>query len=65
MQKDLVDLQAQYQTIKHEVLVAFKDMLLLYLLGKKPEQMKIQAHVHLRPHIHDTAHLDLRKVRTS
>lgn len=33
--------------------------ILLYLLGKKPEQIKVQAHAHLQPHIHDTAHLDL------
>src|SRR2546421_8614673 len=33
--------------------------ILLYILGKKPEQIKVQAHAHLQPHIHDTAHLDL------
>jgi predicted dehydrogenase len=33
--------------------------ILLYLLGKKPEQVKVQAHAHLQPHIHDVAHLDL------
>ena len=33
--------------------------ILLYLLGKKPEQIKVQAHAHLQAHIHDTAHLDL------
>src|SRR5438270_2828041 len=33
--------------------------ILLYLLGKKPQQVKVQAHAHLQPHIHDTAHLDL------
>jgi len=33
--------------------------ILLYLLGKKPERIKVQAHAHLQPHIHDTAHLDL------
>jgi predicted dehydrogenase len=33
--------------------------ILLYLLGKKPEQIKVQAHAHLQPGIHDTAHLDL------
>src|SRR6266702_7407794 len=31
----------------------------LYLLGKKPERIKVQAHAHLQPHIHDVAHLDL------
>lgn len=33
--------------------------ILLYLLGKKPERINVQAHAHLQPHIHDTAHLDL------
>lgn len=33
--------------------------ILLYLLGKKPQEIKVQAHAHLQPHIHDTAHLDL------
>src|SRR4051812_11725904 len=33
--------------------------ILLYLFGKKPQQIKVQAHAHLQPHIHDTAHLDL------
>ena len=33
--------------------------ILLYLLGKKPEQVKVQAHAHLQPHIHDIAHIDL------
>src|SRR6266700_1760325 len=33
--------------------------ILLYVLGKKPEQIKVQAHTHLQPHIHDIAHLDL------
>ena len=33
--------------------------ILMYLLGKKPEQIKVQAHAHLQQHIHDTAHLDL------
>src|SRR2546428_735984 len=33
--------------------------ILLYLLGKKPNQIKVQAHAHLQPHIHDMAHLDL------
>lgn len=34
--------------------------ILLYLLGKKPEQIYVNAHAHLQPHIHDIAHLDLR-----
>src|SRR5438552_14409983 len=33
--------------------------ILLYLLGHKPEQVSVQAHAHLQPHIHDIAHLDL------
>jgi predicted dehydrogenase len=33
--------------------------ILLYLLGKKPERIKVQAHAHLQSHIHDMAHLDL------
>jgi predicted dehydrogenase len=33
--------------------------ILLYLLGKKPEQIKVQAHAHLQRGIHDIAHLDL------
>jgi predicted dehydrogenase len=33
--------------------------ILLYLLGKNPEQIRVQAHAHLQPHIHDIAHLDL------
>ncbi len=33
--------------------------ILLYLFGKKPERIKVQAHAHLQPHIHDMAHLDL------
>src|SRR5258708_6270462 len=33
--------------------------ILLYLLGKKPEQISVQAHAHIRPHLHDVANLDL------
>src|SRR5712692_1047858 len=33
--------------------------ILLYLLGKKPEKIKVQAYAHLQPNIHDTAHIDL------
>src|SRR5579884_1533173 len=33
--------------------------ILRYLLGKTPERIKVQAHAHLQPHIHDIAHLDL------
>lgn len=33
--------------------------ILLYLLGKKPERIGVQAHAHLQSRIHDIAHLDL------
>ena len=33
--------------------------ILLYLLGQKPQHIKVQAHAHVQRHIHDTAHLDL------
>lgn len=33
--------------------------ILLYLLGKKPESIKVQAHAHLQRFIHDIGHLDL------
>src|SRR5437660_2976161 len=33
--------------------------ILLYLLGKKPDRVKVQAHAHLQSRIHDVAHLDL------
>lgn len=33
--------------------------ILLYLFGKKPEQIKVQAHAHVQPRIEDVAHLDL------
>jgi predicted dehydrogenase len=33
--------------------------ILLYLLGKKPERIGVQAHAHLQARIHDIAHLDL------
>jgi predicted dehydrogenase len=33
--------------------------ILLYLLDKKPERIKVQAHAHLQSHIEDVAHLDL------
>src|SRR5437868_11062423 len=33
--------------------------ILLYVLGMKPEQVKVQAHTHLQSRIHDVAHLDL------
>lgn len=33
--------------------------ILLYLLGQKPQQIKVQARAHLQPAIYDSAHLDL------
>jgi predicted dehydrogenase len=33
--------------------------ILLYLLGKKPEKIKVQAHAHVQSNIEDVAHLDL------
>lgn len=33
--------------------------ILLYLFGKAPQEIKVQAHAHLQSHIHDIAHLDL------
>lgn len=33
--------------------------ILLYVLGKKPERIKVQAHAHVQPQIEDVAHLDL------
>ncbi len=33
--------------------------ILLYILGKKPEQIRVQAHAHVQSYIHDVAHLDL------
>src|SRR2546429_2421266 len=33
--------------------------ILLYLLGEKPEDIRVQAHAHIQSGIHDMAHLDL------
>ncbi len=33
--------------------------ILLYVFGKKPDRIKVQAHAHLQSQIHDVAHLDL------
>ncbi len=33
--------------------------ILLYLLGRKPERITVQAHAHVQPQIQDVAHLDL------
>lgn len=40
-------------------LAAHDISILLYLLGKKPERITVQAHAHLQPQIHDVAHIDL------
>ena len=33
--------------------------ILLYLLGEKPQEIRVQAHAHVQSRIHDIAHLDL------
>jgi predicted dehydrogenase len=33
--------------------------ILLYLLGEKPQDIRVQAHAHIQSRIHDIAHLDL------
>ncbi len=33
--------------------------ILLYLLDRKPEKIKVQAHAHVQSHVEDVAHLDL------
>jgi predicted dehydrogenase len=33
--------------------------ILIYLLNKRPERIRVQAHAHLQPYNHDIAHLDL------
>ena len=40
-------------------LAAHDISILLYLLAKKPEQIKVQAHAHIQSDIHDVADLDL------
>ena len=40
-------------------LAAHDISILLYLLGKMPEQISVQAHAHIRSHLHDVANLDL------
>lgn len=40
-------------------LAAHDISILLYLLGKTPERINVQAHAHVQPHIQDVAHLDL------
>ncbi|HZS78657.1 MAG TPA: Gfo/Idh/MocA family oxidoreductase [Ktedonobacteraceae bacterium] len=40
-------------------LAAHDISILLYLLGKKPQQVSVQAHAHIQSGIHDVAHIDL------
>ncbi len=47
------DINVIWDLAPHDVSILF------YLLGKKPERIKVQAHAHLQPPIHDIAHLDL------
>lgn len=47
------DINVIWDLASHDVSI------LLYLLGKKPRQINVQAHAHLQSHIHDIAHLDL------
>jgi predicted dehydrogenase len=47
------DINVIWDLASHDVSI------LLYLFNKRPEQIRVQAHAHLQPHIHDTAHLDL------
>src|SRR5256714_406963 len=47
------DIDVMWDLAPHDVSI------LLYLLDKRPEQVRVQAHAHLLPYIHDIAHLDL------
>ena len=47
------DINVVWDLAPHDVSI------LLYLLGKKPEQVRVQAHAHLQSGIHDIAHIDL------
>src|SRR2546423_11161939 len=47
------DVDVMWDLAPHDVSI------LLYLLDKRPEQVRVQAHAHLLPYIHDIAHLDL------
>jgi len=47
------DINVIWDLASHDVSI------LLYLFNKRPEWIRVQAHAHLQPHIHDTAHLDL------
>jgi|GEM_PF-4066963 len=51
--------QLAKKTLLHGKHVLHDASILLYLLGKKPNQIAVQAHAHLQSHIHDLAHLDL------
>jgi predicted dehydrogenase len=47
------DINVVWDLAPHDVSI------LLYLFGKMPEQVKVQAHAHIQSNIHDVAHLDL------
>ncbi|MBV9229554.1 MAG: Gfo/Idh/MocA family oxidoreductase [Chloroflexi bacterium] len=47
------DINVIWDLAPHDISILF------YLLGKKPEQIQVQAHAHLQSCIHDIAHLDL------
>jgi predicted dehydrogenase len=47
------DINVMWDLAPHDISI------LLYLFGKIPEQVKVQAHAHIQPRIHDVAHLDL------
>jgi predicted dehydrogenase len=47
------DINVIWDLASHDVSI------LLYLLGKNPDRISVQANAHLQPHIHDIAHLDL------
>ena len=47
------DINVIWDLAPHDISILF------YLLGKKPERIKVQAHAHIQSHVHDIAHLDL------
>src|SRR5216684_5497725 len=47
------DINVIWDLARHDISI------LLYRPGKKPEQIRVQAHTNLQPHIHGIAHLDL------
>ncbi len=50
------DINVMWDLAPHDISI------LLYLFGKIPEQIKVQAHAHIQPNIHDVAHIDLNYV---